>query len=242
MPTILITGAASSLGAAFVNAYQDHSSSKILAVDRNCIVQTPPNVDAFAVDITDEVSLTTFTNAIQNQPIDLLIHCAGVRGLVPSMEAQQPEDVGACESLQVMDVTTLNQTFATNAVGTFSLLRALLPNLRLSTPRAKVIVMSSRMGSVANNQAPDKNAGSAYAYRASKAAMNAMVRSFAVDVAEVTFVLCHPGRVKTNLVKCVEKGAISADESVGGITTLIEQWGKADSGKFYDRFGKVIPW
>jgi NAD(P)-dependent dehydrogenase (short-subunit alcohol dehydrogenase family) len=85
-------------------------------------------------------------------------------------------------------------------------------------------------------------AGGAYAYRASKAACNAMVRSFAVDVPEVVFVLCHPGRVRTGLVGWVEEGAGSAEESVRGLVPLIEGWGKEDSGRFYDRFGEVISW
>nr|POE77494.1 c-factor [Quercus suber] len=236
------TGAASGLGAAFVEAYQDQPAFKVLALDRKPIVQARSNVRSFTVDMTSETSLATFSDSIQDLPIDLLIHSAGIRGLVPSIEAQQADNVAACETLQVMDINTLTQTFAINAAGTFALLRALLPNLRLSALLAKVVVMSSRMGSIGNNQVPNKDAGSAYAYRASKAAVNAMIRSFAVDVPEVTFVLCHPGRVQTNLVKCVEEGAIDVRESVAGMLPLIEQWGEKNSGKFYDRFGEVIQW
>ena len=98
------------------------------------------------------------------------------------------------------------------------------------------------MGSIGNNELPNKDAGSAYAYRASKAAMNAIVRSFAIDVPEVAFILCHPGRVETNLVRCKEEGAITVEESVDAIVPLIEKWGKGDSGNFYDRFGRTIQW
>ncbi|KAI7643959.1 hypothetical protein KC318_g20876 [Hortaea werneckii] len=106
----------------------------------------------------------------------------------------------------------------------------------------KVIVMSSRMGSLGNNFPGNRSAGSAYAYRASKAALNAIIRSFVVDVPEVTFVVCHPGRVETKLVKWKEEGAITAQESVEGLLPLIDRWGKEDSGKFYDRFGETIQW
>ena len=98
------------------------------------------------------------------------------------------------------------------------------------------------MGSLANNAPGIRAAGSAYAYRSSKAALNAMVRSFAVDVPEVTWVMCHPGRVETKLVKWKEPDAISADESVEGLLPLIEGWSRNDSGNFYDRFGDTIPW
>ena len=62
------------------------------------------------------------------------------------------------------------------------------------------------------------------------------------DIPDVTFVLCHPGRVETKLVKCKEEGAITAEESVDGILPMIEKWATSDSGKFFDRFGAPIEW
>lgn len=69
-----------------------------------------------------------------------------------------------------------------------------------------------------------------------------IVRSLAVDVPGVVFVLCHPGRVETGLVKGREEGAIEAGESVEGLMGLIEGWGRAESGGFFDRFGERIEW
>ncbi|KAI7257660.1 hypothetical protein KC335_g12653, partial [Hortaea werneckii] len=174
-------------------------------------------------------------------PIDLVIHSAGIRGLVPHLEQEKRGDVDACETMEAMDFATLTRTFNINAAGTFLLFRAIVSNL-LKAQAAKVIVMSSRMGSLGNNFPGNRSAGSAYAYRASKAALNAIIRSFVVDVPEVTFVVCHPGRVETKLVKWKEEGAITAQESVEGLLPLIESWGKEDSGKFYDRFGETIQW
>lgn len=242
MRTILITGAANGLGAAFLAHYQTQPNTSILAVDRLPISTTQPNIRTFIADLSSELSILNLTTQLTSQPIDLLIHSAGIRGLVPSAEDAHPDNVQACETLEVMDLATITRTIQINAVGTFALLRSLLPNLRASQSGAKVILMSSRMGSIGNNELPNKDAGSAYAYRASKAALNMLVRSLAVDVPEVVFVLCHPGRVETKLVRCLEEGAISAGESVEGLLPLIERWGKADSGRFYDRFGEVIQW
>jgi NAD(P)-dependent dehydrogenase (short-subunit alcohol dehydrogenase family) len=214
MPTILITGAANGLGAAFVKEYQSHPNTKILALDRL---------------------------PISSEAIDLVVHSAGIRGLVPALEDQHPDDVAICETLTGMDLETITRTFQINTVATFALLRTLLPNLRLAK-QPKVIVMSSRMGSLSNNALPNAAAGSAYAYRASKAALNMIVRSFAVDVPEVVFVLCHPGRVETKLVRGKEEGAIEAGQSVKGLVPLIDRWGGSDSGKYYDRFGETIEW
>jgi NAD(P)-dependent dehydrogenase (short-subunit alcohol dehydrogenase family) len=241
MPTILITGAANGLGAAFVKEYQSHPNTKILALDRFPIQDLRSNVDLYTLDLTNEKAILDFTSQISNEAIDLVIHSAGIRGLVPALEDQHPNDVAACETLTGMDLETIMRTFQINTVAPFALLRALLPNLRLAK-QPKVIVMSSRMGSLSNNALPNAAAGSAYAYRASKAALNMIVRSFAVDVPEVVFVLCHPGRVETRLVRGKEEGAIEAGQSVKGIVPLIDRWGGSDSGKYYDRFGETIEW
>lgn len=240
MPTILVSGAASGLGLAFLQAFARDSSNTLIALDQKPLPDTalPPTAKCFnyTVDVTSESSIKELTPLVSDLPIDLVIHSAGIRGLVPEVEAEHPNDVAACETLSIMNLDTLMQTFQINAAGTFLLLRALLPNLRLAND-PKVVIMSSRMGSVGHN-----TAGSAYAYRASKAALNAMVKSLSIDVPEVAFVLCHPGRVETKLVKCKEEGAISAAESVNGLLPLIAKWSKADSGKFYDRFGEPIVW
>ncbi|CAK4031597.1 Hypothetical predicted protein [Lecanosticta acicola] len=244
MPTIAITGAARGIGAAFLAAYQKDPGNTILAIDREHIDEPPtaqPNVRTYQVDVGSQSSINAFAASLgDDDPVDLLIHSAGIRGLVPSIEETGPGDVAACETMHVMDLETLTRTFQINAAGTFMLLRSLLPNLQ--TAEGKVVVMSSRMGSIGNNEHPNKDAGSAFAYRASKAALNTIVRSFAADVQDVCFVLCHPGRVETSLVRCKEEGAIPAGESVKGLLPLIERWGQDDSGKFYDRFGKAIQW
>jgi NAD(P)-dependent dehydrogenase (short-subunit alcohol dehydrogenase family) len=241
MPTILISGAARGLGFAFLEAYRIQPSINIIAIDKLPIPAQYDNIRSFRVDVTDESSIKNLAESLNGEPIDLVIHSVGVRGLVPHLEQQHHGDVNACERLEAMDLATLTRTFQTNAAGTFLLLQSLLPNLARS-PSPKVIVMSSRMGSIGNNYSGNRAAGSAYAYRASKAALNAIVQSFAVDVPHVSFILCHPGRVETGLVRWKEEGAISAEESVSGLLPLIDRWGKEHTVCFYDRFGKVIPW
>lgn len=240
MRTILISGAANGLGEAFLKAYQDEPDTEILAIDRAAFDSTRPNVHIYQVDVSSQESINLFAGKVKGKPIDLFIHSAGVRGLVPQVELAKPDNVAACETLPVMDAKTMVRTFEINTVGTFMLIRAMLPNLR--TNHGKVVIMSSRMGSLGNNQHPNKDAGSAYAYRASKAALNTVVRSFAADIHDVDFILCHPGRVETKLVKCKEEGAIMADESVAALLPLIASWASNHSGMYYDRFGHTIPW
>lgn len=172
-----------------------------------------------------------------------MIHSAGIRGLVPSHETQDPSDVAGAETIAAMDAATMRRAFEINTLAAFTLIKALLPSLRENPSRPKVVVMASRMGSVASNAA-----AGAYAYRASKAALNAVVRSFSIDVPEVAFALVHPGRVETGLVRTREEGAIEVGESVGDMLGLIERLGQKEgdrglkSGCFVDRWGKEIPW
>jgi len=263
MPTILITGAASGLGKSFVEAYALHPTNTIYAAD-NAFPSTdtnpreifkPPahptreNIILLDLDVTSSIHVNSLPADI---PFDLVIHSAGVRGLNPECEVVEAADVARAETLETTECSVLLDTFEVNAIGTFRVLRKVVDILRgaqaqrgssgewggtTRPPVPKVVVMGSRMGSVGGNKS-----GGAYAYRASKAGLNAIVKSFAVDVPEVVFAVVHPGRVESGLVPVEEDGAISADLAVRDMLPLIEQFGREDSGRFVDRFGVDIPW
>lgn len=239
MKTVLISGAASGLGKAYLDAIQ-HEDVQIIAIDRSHIDRRHhQNIRTFEVDVSSSQSIATFAEHIRDVPIHLVFHSAGVRGLVPSIASEKPEDVAAAETAHVMDTNTMMNTFQINAVGSFMLLQALMDNIRLGSKDepAKVIIIGSRMGSVGYN-----SNGGGYAYRASKAALNAIIKSFSIDVPEVIFTTLHPGRVETGLVALREDGAIEADESVHEMLKVINKLTLEDSGKFYDRFGGTIVW
>ncbi|RMD41365.1 hypothetical protein DV735_g3808, partial [Chaetothyriales sp. CBS 134920] len=202
-------------------------------------------------DITSAADLAALVKTLEwadMTKLDLVIHSAGVRGLVvdPSTPIRQPSDVAKAETLAVMTAATLLRTFQVNTVGTFALVRELLPFLRpcssssSSPPLSKVIIMGSRMGSISSNT----SAGGAYAYRASKAALNAIVKSLAIDVPDVCFLVVHPGRVATALCEGVrEDNAMEPADVLPGLIGLIEErCSLADSGRFVDRFGEDIGW
>lgn len=201
----------------------------------------PSAITFHQLDITSPDSLSSLVSKAGSRPTSLIIHCAGIRGLVKQVTQDTPGDVAAAETLAVMDKATMLKTFQINTWGTFNVIRSFLPNLQLaakssSTP-PQVVILSSRMGSVAAN-----SAGGGYAYRASKAALNAVVKSFSIDEPEVKFMLLHPGRVETGLVEWKEEGAISVEESLKDCLKVMEGNAEQKSGSLVDRFGVVIPW
>jgi NAD(P)-dependent dehydrogenase (short-subunit alcohol dehydrogenase family) len=111
---------------------------------------------------------------------------------------------------------------------------ALADHLR---PGGKIAYVSSRMGSIGLMT----NAGSAL-YRASKAALNAMVKAISLELASrgVTAIALHPGWVKTDMGGA---GAdIDAGTSVTGMRAVIERAGSRVSGHFFVYTGEELPW
>ncbi|KAL9616149.1 MAG: hypothetical protein Q9160_008955 [Pyrenula sp. 1 TL-2023] len=271
--SILITGSSSGLGLAFLRHYYSLSPSpKIYTLDISPPPSDSPKVmHHFSFDISDPdlpdtlISYFSSTGA-GDAPPELVIHSAGIRGLEPDIiiRSGRTEDVRDAETWDALTSATMTRTFEVNCVGTMNLLYALgmLVSEHEHAPltKVKVVIMGSRMGSLSlNNSSNIKGgAGGGYAYRASKAALNAVVRSFVIDVPELNIVIVHPGRVETRLVRdkvgiegegtvVKEEGALQVDEVVSGgeergLVGLIERLGEEDSGRFVDRWGKDIPW
>lgn len=265
-PTILITGAFSGLGRAFFEHFatgsRDESLShngtpnfRVIGIDRQPWPDQVGNPQASHIhgprSVYVQVDITAPPHELEafarkwvgeDTPLTLVIHSAGVRGLVPGVELRKSDDVAAAEALGVMDAATMMGTFEVNVVGTMNIVTAVLPSLRLAAGiglRPRVVAMSSRNGSVAANVG-----GGAYAYRASKAALNAVVRSMSIDVPEVCFALLHPGRVETGLISVKEDGAMTCEESLRTMLPVLDRLGEGHlrSGCFVDRFGVEIPW
>ncbi|KAL2358610.1 hypothetical protein BJ546DRAFT_19772 [Cryomyces antarcticus] len=240
MPTIAISGGGSGIGHTFVTAFAKDSKNHIHAIDvafsdEASNEKAAAKVERHTVDTSKQSSVDELAAALDGEPIDLFIHSAAVRGLVQS-ETEKSDNPSDAETMAVMDVETMTQALQVNVVGSFLLMRALVPNLG-KAKGARCVVMGSRMGSVGAN-----DDGGAYAYRASKAGLNALVKSFAIDVPDVVFTVIHPGRVESRMTHVREDGAVDAEQAIDEMLPLIEKLGKDDSGKFYIRGGDEIPW
>ena len=127
------------------------------------------------------------------------------------------------------------ETLAINTVAPLAIAGAFLPNLKPTG--GKLIAISSRLGSIGFN-----TIGGQYIYRSSKAGLNAVWRSLAIDTKaeKITCVVLHPGWVRTDMGG---QGAdISVEESVNGMSALIDRLTFAESGKFFDYRGQELPW
>jgi NAD(P)-dependent dehydrogenase (short-subunit alcohol dehydrogenase family) len=138
------------------------------------------------------------------------------------------------EGLDHIDFDSITQQLEVNALGPLRVTSALLPLLHAGS---KVVIITSRMGSIADN-----GSGGFYGYRMSKAAVNAAGVSLARDLngRGIAVALLHPGMVATDMTG---KHGIAAAESVRGIVQRIDELTLATSGKFvHAGTGENLPW
>ncbi|KAE8996395.1 hypothetical protein PR003_g20081 [Phytophthora rubi] len=228
--TVLITGSTRGIGLEFAKHYTT-AGWNVIGVARSA--STADKLKALtpfkivSLDCTDEASIAQAADELRGVPIDLLINNAGI--FIPG-------------DLETTTKDMLMRQFEVNTVGPFLVTRALLPNLKLGAEKngkdgALVVTVSSQMGSIAGNAY-----GGNYSYGASKAAVNMVNSSLAIDLKtdNIAAIVVHPGYVVTDLTGGL--GDVHTDESVRGMTNVIEKVTMKDTGKFYHFQGHEMPW
>jgi len=223
-PCVLITGANRGLGLEFARQYAAdgwHVIATCRHPDRAPELAAL-GVEVLALDVTDWGQIAAVGEELMARPIDLLINNAGVYGEHQSLGDIQPE--------------AWLRALAANTVAPVMLTQTLLPNLLAGKGR-KAAFVSSQMGSIADN-----GSGAYYAYRSSKAGLNAAVKSLSIDLKAlgISAVLLHPGWVQTDMGGA--NAPLLPKQSVAGMRRVIEMSGPADSGVFRDYSGKTLPW
>lgn len=171
------------------------------------------------VDVTRDEGVTAASDALAGAPIDLLVLAAGV------LERN---------ALTPLDVASVRRQFEVNALAPLRMVSTLLEQL---APGSKVALLTSRMGSIADN-----DSGSHYGYRMSKAALNAAGKSLAIDLAPrgIAVGVLHPGYVRTRMTG--NTGLIDADESARLLLQRIDELDAGTSGSFRHANGDELPW
>lgn len=180
-----------------------------------------PNIEIFPLEVTDAASVAALARALEGRPIDALVNNAGIIGPVN-------------QSTLDMDFDGFAQTLAVNTLAPLRMTQALLPNLKMT--RGKLVTITSYMGSLAGSST------GRLAYRASKAAVNKLMRGVAGDLQShgIAVLLLHPGWVRTDMGG---SGAdISPQDSAAGIIRQIDALNLAGTGAFLDYSGKPMPW
>ena len=223
MPLALITGANRGLGLEFTRQYL-RDGWRVIGCCRNPDAASElatAGAELMKLDVTRAADVTGVSKRLAATSIDLVVCNAGIAGARAAV-------------LSPITQADFDQVMRTNVLGPMWVSAALAEHLR---PGGKIAYLSSRMGSIGAMS----NAGSAL-YRASKAALNAVVKAVALELASrgATAIALHPGWVKTDMGGA---GAdIDAETSVAGMRAVIEGAGPRVSGHFLDYTGKEIPW
>ena len=232
MPSILITGANRGLGLTFAKQYAAAGWRVYAAVRApadadtlNAVAATMEGrVTVHALDIGDGDSVAALAAGLDREPLDVLLHNAGIY-------------LGKGRSFGDTDYDDWLEILRINTLAPLRVVEALIDNVAAGE-RKQIVLISSKMGSMAANS----TSGGAYLYRSSKAALNAVLRSLAVDLAGrgVTVMALHPGWVSTDMGG--HEAPLTPAASVHGMRAVIEALTPADSGSFKDYLGAEIPW
>lgn len=224
MSTVLITGANRGLGLEFVRQYAAAGWTVLAACRRPAEFPRPPAgaIEVLGLDVADFAGVAALAEHLRGRPLDVLLNNAGLYG-----EHQEFGNI---------DPGDWERVLRTNAIAPLKVAEAFLPHV-LAGRNKTMAFMTSRMGSIADNEA-----GGAYIYRSSKAALNAAVKSLSIDLRPrgVTAILLHPGWVKTDMGG--PGAAIEPPESVAGLRRVIAGAGPQQSGGFFDYTGASVPW
>lgn len=222
MKTALITGANRGIGLELVRQLGDRGY-RVIAVCRN----TSPDLNALdvqveeGIDVTDGDSLAELAERLRGTRLDLLVNNAG---LLRSSSLETLED----------DLEAFRQQFEVNSLAPLRVTRALLNHLN---DGGKVVIITSRMGSIADN-----TSGGAYAYRMSKTAVNMGGVSLAHDLKdrEIAVGLLHPGYVKTRMTG--NTGHVDPAEAAAGLVERIDELSMDNTACFRHANGEDLPW
>ncbi|CAM9726076.1 unnamed protein product [Hapterophycus canaliculatus] len=228
--TVVVTGADGGIGSAFCRHYASNGDQVFACrrkntPDASSLFDNNPNIHVVdGVDVTMDEGAACLVDALEkagNPKVDVLINNAGVMK----------------RARNSLDLNVLRESMEVNAYGALRITTALLSRRLLAAPGSKVILITSKMGSMADN-----TSGGAYGYRMSKAALNAAGVSLAHDLKGdgIAVAILHPGWVRTRMTG--DSGLVDTHESVAGLTARIEELNLSNSGTFWGFKGDIIPW
>jgi NAD(P)-dependent dehydrogenase (short-subunit alcohol dehydrogenase family) len=232
MPTALITGSNRGLGLDWVRqcaargwrviaTCRDPSS----AMDLQDFASRNREVSVHRLNVTAPDQIADLAETLRDEHLDLLVNNAGVY-----FEHWGKDPIGS------IDYDDWEETFRVNTLGPMRVTEAFLQQLSYGS-RPLVVAITSNMGSIAEIEAPRD-----YAYRSSKAALDAAMHGLARELEPrgIGVLLLHPGWVRTRMGG--SSAPLSPEESVRGMLSLVDRFEPSMSGGFFRFDGTRLPW
>jgi NAD(P)-dependent dehydrogenase (short-subunit alcohol dehydrogenase family) len=225
----LIIGASGTIGTALMQQLGSHPQcGQVLGLHRH----SQP-----AIDFDDEASFAAAAVNLAAQCAEqgkfhLIIVTTGVLHNAQFMPEKKLADLNYAQLLR---------TFQTNTLGPAMVLRHFAP--LLDTQRGVLAVMSAKVGSISDNQL-----GGWYSYRASKAALNMLLKTASIEVKrtnpQAVLVALHPGTVTSPLSKPFKGDTIGrpAADAAADMLRVIDSLAPGDTGRFVAYSGEALPW
>ena len=219
------------IGRVYATYRRVESAAELLAIDDSRLCCVP-------MDITDEAQIAAVISQIKTQTAALhyVVNCVGVL----HEGEMQPE-----KSLRHINSDRLLRYFQVNSIGAILLFKQVQPLIK-HPDRSILATISAKVGSIGDNQS-----GGWYGYRASKAALNMLIRTTAIEYKrtcpQAILVSLHPGTTDTRLSLPFQRNVppeklFSVDRTVSQLLTVIDGLAVSDSGEFFSWDGTRLPW
>jgi len=232
-PTVLVTGANRGIGFEFAKQYAERGWNVIAtarkpskADDLKALADQYDGITIETLDVTKDKQIERLAKKYEGQPIDILINNAGIGG------------GGENQFFGRLKYDVFEDVMAVNALGPIKMAEAFLPHVETSTQK-KIMTVSSSQGSVTQ-----VNVGMLYFYRASKSAVNMMMRnlSFQLKGRGITVGMVAPGATDTDFMKGVKIPLGKPSERVAGMIAVIDDMDIEKTGSFIEWTGNELPW
>lgn len=229
-PNVVIVGASGGIGAALTRIVASNlPTATVHAFSRSGVDFTAANIHSRTLDITDERSIRLgAAGAARDDAIDLVIVATGMLHRFPGLKPEK--------SMRELNQDAMAEVFAINTIGPALVAKHFLP--RMATDEKTVFaVLSARVGSIKDNRL-----GGWTSYRASKAALNMILRTLAIEqrrrARKSVLAALHPGTVDTGLSKpfqrrVPESQLFTPDRAAVALLGVIDRLTADDSGGFF---------
>lgn len=233
---IAVIGASGGLGSAFVRLFDADERVKTVYAFSRTTVAGSDKVMPYSIDVAAEESIEKAAQLTSRDgPLDIVLVTSGI---LHDGEALQPE-----KSMRELDAHKLQQVYAINAIGPALVAKHFLPQLRRDH-KSVFAALSARVGSITDNRL-----GGWAAYRASKAALNMLIKTVAIEHARrmprSIVVSLHPGTVATRLSKPFSRRVPESQvqmplDAASNLLRVIDSLTPGDSGGFFAWDGSSI--